>query len=121
MSENDRATFDAILRLADKALQEIQALLAITDRAGLVKKLRNVADFFDRLPMLENDVSILRARIRSMMTSDPDRTPVTGMNSLRDKSRGLTAPGGFVPPVVRDTKMTPAPTIPLPGKRRDDR
>ena len=125
MAVNERAALDAVLKLADKALQELQGLLSIVDREELVKKLRSLADLFDRLPMLENDVTVLRSRIRGMMSSDPDRTPSTGISTqmvaLREKSRGLTAPGGFVPPVVRDTKLTPAPMIPLPSKRRDDR
>lgn len=120
----DRAALDAVLRLADKALGEFQALLTILDRASVVKKLRDIADVFDKLPMLENDVTTLRNRLRGMMHSDPDRTPVTGisteMAAVRAQSRGLTAPGGFAPPVV-PVRVTPAPTIPLPSKRRDDR
>lgn len=102
MGTNDRAGLEAVLKLADKALSEVQAILAIFDRAGTVKRLRDIVDLFDRLPHLENDISILRSRIRSMMSSDPDQTPVTGisaeMAAIRDKSRGLTAPGGFTPP-----------------------
>lgn len=76
----DRVALEAVLRLADKALGEFQALLMILDRVSLVKRLREVADVFDKLPMLENDVTALRNRLRGMMQSDPDRTPVTGIS-----------------------------------------
>jgi hypothetical protein len=98
---HDRAPLDAILKLADKALAELQALLDLFDRAGTVKRLRDIADRFDRLPHLENDISLLRARLRTMMSTDPDRTPVTGISSemaaVRDKSRDFTKPGGITP------------------------
>jgi hypothetical protein len=114
---NDRAAFDATLKLADKALGEIQALLDLFDRPGTIKRLRDIADRFDRLPHLENDIGLLRSRIRSMMSSDPDRTPVTGISSeiaaVRARSRELTKPGG----------VTPAPeavrVIPRPISRGD--
>lgn len=117
----DRAAFDAVLKLADKALQEFQGLLAITDLQGVVKKLRVLADLFERFPLLDNDISMLRSRLRGMMSSDPDRTPVTGLSAemaaVRERSRGLTASGGFAAP----TTVTQAPIIPLPGKKRDPR
>jgi hypothetical protein len=107
----DRAALDAVLRLADKALQEFQGLLAITDLEGVVKKLRNLADLFARFPMLDNDISLLRSRIRGMMSTDPDQTPVTGISAQMAAMRGLTKPGGIL------RSMTPSPTIPLPDKK----
>lgn len=104
MATQDRAAFDAVLKLADKALQEFQGLLAITDLQGVVKRLRTLADLFERFPMLDNDISLLRSRLRGMMSSDPDRTPVTGISSQMAAQRG--------PP-----SLTPTPTIPLPDKR----
>jgi hypothetical protein len=100
----DRAGLDAVLKLADKALQEFQGLLAITDLRGLALRLRGLADLFERFPMLDNDISVLRSRLRGMMSSDPDRTPVTGISSQMA--------------AVRE-KTSQAPIIPLPGKRRD--
>ncbi len=109
---HDRAALDAILKLADKALAELQALLDLFDRAGTVKRLRDIADRFDRLPHLENDISLLRARLRTMMSSDPDRTPVTGISSemaaVRDRSRGFTKPGG-VTPAPEAVRVLPRP------------
>ncbi len=101
MPTAERLAFDAILKAADKALLEFQGILAIADRTVVVQKLRELADFFDRLPMLDNDISSLRARIRGLMSSDPDRTPATGISSqmaaVRDKTRGMTEPGGIIP------------------------
>lgn len=97
----DRAALDAVLKLADKALQEFQGLLAITDLRGLALRLRGLADLFERFPMLDNDISTLRSRLRGMMSSDPDRTPVTGISSQMA--------------AVRD-RMTPM--IPLPGEKK---
>lgn len=97
---NERAGLDAVLKLADKALSEVQALLAIFDRESIVKKLRDVVELFERLPHLENDITRLRSRLRAMMSSDPDRTPVTGisaeMAAVRERARG--APEPFTPP-----------------------
>jgi hypothetical protein len=116
----DRAALDAVLKLADKALQEFQGLLAITDLQGTVKKLRLLADLFERFPMLDNDISLLRSRIRGMMSSDPDQTPVTGISTKMAALRGFTNPGGFERPIAKMTpvpvKVTPAP-IPLPDKK----
>jgi hypothetical protein len=126
----DRAALDAVLKLADKALQEFQGLLAITDLQGTVKKLRLLADLFERFPMLDNDISLLRSRIRGMMSSDPDQTPVTGISTRMAAMRGFTKPGGIersltpppagsrpVPPPI----VTPAPMIALSEKKRDPR
>lgn len=99
----DRAGLDAVLKLADKALQEFQGLLAITDLQGLAKRLRMLADLFERFPMLDNDISMLRSRLRGMMSSDPDRTPVTGISAQMA--------------AVRTPSLTPTPTIPLPKSR----
>ncbi len=112
----ERAALDAVLKMADKALGEFQVLLVILDRASLVRKLRDIADVFDKLPTLENDVTTLRNRLRGMMLSDPNRTPVTGISTeiaaVRVQTRGLTEPGGFSSP-----KVTPTPTIPLPERK----
>jgi hypothetical protein len=111
---NDRLGLDAVLKLADKALQEFQGLLSITDRAGVVKKLRSLADLFERMPLLENDITTLRARLRGMMSSDPDRTPVTGisaeMAAIRE-ARRTTTPGGIA---------IPLPVLPVKKIPRED-
>jgi hypothetical protein len=118
----DRAAFDAVLKMADKALQEFQGLLAITDLQGVVKKLRMLAELFERFPMLDNDISLLRSRIRGMMSTDPDQTPVTGISTQMAAMRGFTKPGGIERSLTpMPVKVTPAP-IPLPGdKKRDPR
>lgn len=109
----ERVALEAVLRLADKALGEFQALLTILDRASVVKKLRELADVFDKLPMLENDVTALRNRLRGMMQSDPDRTPVNGisteMAAVRAQTRGLTAPGGHQGPIIPKPKVDVKP------------
>lgn len=116
MANADRLAFDAVLKLADKALLEFQGILAIADRIVVVQKLRELADFFDRLPMLDNDIASLRARLRGLMSTDPDRTPVTGISSqmaaVRDKTRGMTAPGGVIP---RPDPVRVLPSRPIPG------
>ncbi len=120
MAHADRLAFDAVLKLADKALQEFQGILAIADRAVVVQKLRELADFFDRLPMLDNDIASLRARLRGLMSSDPDRTPVTGistqMAAVRAKERGLTTPGGAIP-LPDPVRVLPSRPIPLAGPK----
>jgi hypothetical protein len=80
------------------------------DQAGALPSTAYVVDEREDPPTLPGTPDALRT------SSHTDIRAVVNV-----PSRGLTAPGGFAPPAVRDTKLTPAPMIPLPGKRREDR
>jgi len=77
----DRGVFDDLVRAAEKAVSEAETLLGLFDRAGIVKTLRTLADALDRLPMLQNDLHMVRARLRAMQASDPDKTPRVGIST----------------------------------------
>lgn len=72
---------DALLGAIIKAVEELEAFVVMlenvnTDEGGrLVSKLREIANLFDKLPLLANDLATIKRRIRGMLSSDPDKTP----------------------------------------------
>lgn len=72
---------DALLGAIIKTVEELEAFVVMlenvnTDEGGrLVSKLREIANLFDKLPLLANDLSVIKRRLRGMLSSDPDKTP----------------------------------------------
>jgi hypothetical protein len=97
--------FDALLWSAIKAIEQIEAMLALLDRAAVSKRLREVLELLDSIPTLESDLSIVKNRLRSMLSSDPDRTPRVGI-SVRSmeavEPRTTTAKGIGIPRPKKD-------------------
>lgn len=81
MSDRDRAV-DALVGAALKAVEQIESLLVLLDRQGVTKKLRELLQTLDAIPTLEHDLSIVKSRLRQMLSSDPDKTPRHGISSM---------------------------------------
>lgn len=115
---------DALIAAAIKAVEELQGLVVmlenvnVDDGTKLVSKLREVANLFDRLPLLANDLVTIKKRLRKMLTIDPDATPRPV--SLSDLAATSLPPERekFTPiveePFRRETR--PGIGIPLPKK-----
>jgi len=99
---------DALLWAAIKAIGELEGMLALLDRAGIVKKLREVLDLLDSLPTIENDLAIVKNRLRQMLSSDPDKTP----KAISIKDMEAVEPR---PTTMKGLSVAP----PLPKKRHE--
>lgn len=73
---------DALLGAAIKSIEELEALVVMLENVNsddgpgkLVSKLREIANLFDKLPLLANDLSVIKRRLRGMLSSDPEKTP----------------------------------------------
>lgn len=82
-------TADALLASAIKDIEELEALVVMLENINidtgptkLASKFREMANLFDRLPLIANDFAVIKRRLRGMLSSDPDRTPKAV--SLRD-------------------------------------
>ena len=80
---------DALLGAAIKCIEELEALVVMLENVNtddgpgrLVSKLREIANLFDKLPLLSNDLNVIKRRLRGMLSSDPEKTPKAV--SLRD-------------------------------------
>ena len=73
---------DALIAAAIRTTEELQALVSMLENLNtddsqtkLVSKLRDIANLFDKLPLLSNDLVVIKRRLRKMMTIDPEATP----------------------------------------------
>lgn len=75
---------DALLGAAIKSIEELEALVSMlesfnttegSNRVLVSSKLREIADLLDRLPLMANDLGVIKKRLRGMLSSDPDKTP----------------------------------------------
>jgi hypothetical protein len=74
---------DTLIGATIKTVEEIEALLSMvkhytsenSSSGAISSSLRRVADLFDRLSLLENDLVVIKRRLRSSLSSDPDKTP----------------------------------------------
>jgi len=74
---------DTLIGATIKTVEEIEALLSMvkhytsenSSSGAISSSLRRVADLFDRLTLLENDLVVIKRRLRSSLSSDPDKTP----------------------------------------------
>ena len=88
---------DALLGSAIKTIEELEALVVMIGSVNTEKqdslssKLREIASLFDRLPLLESDLNVIKRRLRSMLSSDPDKTPraisVTDLQAVESEKR----------------------------------
>lgn len=75
---------DALIGATIKTVEEIEALLSMvkhytnddnSSRGAVASALRRVADLFDRITLLENDLVVIKRRLRGSLSTDPDKTP----------------------------------------------
>lgn len=72
---------DATLGAAIKCIEELEALVVMLENVSndegprLVSKIREIADLLDKLPLLANDLMVIKRRLRGMLSSDPEKTP----------------------------------------------
>jgi hypothetical protein len=71
---------DATIKAGLKAIEELQGLLKLLDRPGTIARLKEVVATLESLPLLEQDLVVLANRLRGMLSSDPDKTPVQGIS-----------------------------------------
>lgn len=80
------AVVDAHIAAAIKTIEELEALITmlgtfvddpelVSKRASVASKLREIANLLDKLPLLSNDLSVIKRRLRGMLSMDPDKTP----------------------------------------------
>ena len=122
------ARTDALLGAAIKAVEELEALVSMLGafgsdddkprRISLASELREIASLFDRLPMLENDLRVIKKGLRGLLSTDPDKTPRA--ISIRDlQAVTITEETRFEPvDDERRTQTKPGLGIPLPKKDR---
>ena len=117
-------SIDAHIAAIIRTAEELQALVVMLENVNaddgtkLVSKLREVANLFDRLPLLSNDLVTIKKRLRKMLTIDPDATPrpvslsdlaATSLPPEREKFKPIVEE-----PFRRETR--PGLGIPLPKK-----
>lgn len=91
---------DALLSAAIKSIEELEALVGMVkhynaddnaSRGAISSSLRRIADLFDRLTLFENDLLVIKRRLRGMLSSDPDKTPravsVRDLNAVEGETR----------------------------------
>ncbi len=73
---------DALLGAAIRSVEELEAFVVMLENVNtddspgkLTSKLREVANLFDKLPLLANDLRVIKRRLREMLSIDPDKTP----------------------------------------------
>lgn len=73
---------DALIGAIIKVVEELEALVVMLENVNaddgpvkLTSKLREIANLFDKLPLLANDLVVVKRRLRGMLSSDPDKTP----------------------------------------------
>lgn len=121
----EKAT-DALLGAAIKSIEELEALVSMlgsfereegSNRVLVSSKLREIADLLDRLPLMANDLSVIKRRLRGMLSTDPDMTP----RAISVKDLAAVTPETetrFVPIEERERRIHTRPGIgiPLPKK-----
>jgi hypothetical protein len=75
---------DTLLGAAIKTVEELEALVSMlgsfvveegAKRVLVSSKLREIADLLDRLPLAQNDLGVIKRRLRGLLSTDPDKTP----------------------------------------------
>ena len=117
---------DALLGAAIKVVEELEGLVSMLGafgdegdkprRISLASELREIASLFDKLPLLENDMRVIKKRLRALLSTDPDKTPKA--ISIKDL-QAVTEETRFEPvDDERRTQTRPGLGIPLPKKER---
>lgn len=82
----EKAAVDALIGATIKTVEEIEALVSMLGafgdgkdegprRTSLASDLREIASLLDRLPLLANDLITIKRRLRTSLSTDPDKTP----------------------------------------------
>lgn len=122
----EKARTDALLGAAIKTVEELEALVSMLGafgaederprRVSLSSELREIAGLFDRLPMLQNDLRVIKKSLRGMLSSDPDKTPravsIRELQAVTEDTRFESVEE------ERRKQTTPGLGIPLPKKER---
>jgi hypothetical protein len=77
---------DALLGAIIKTIEELEALVSMLGafgddkgdaprRLSLASELREISNLLDRLPLLANDLVVIKRRMRGLLSTDPDKTP----------------------------------------------
>lgn len=122
------ARADALLGSAIKTVEELEALVSMLGgfgsdddrprRVSIASELREIAGLFDRLPLLENDLRVIKKGLRALLSTDPDKTPRA--ISIKDLQAVTVTEETRFEPVEdeRRTQTKPGLGIPLPKKDR---
>lgn len=116
---------DALLASMIRTVEELEGLVSMLGafgsdedtprRISLASELREIAGLFDRLPMLENDLRVIKRRIRGMLSTDPDKTPraisITELQAVTEETR--------FEPVEEERRRQTAPGIGIPMPKKD--
>ena len=121
----EKAT-DALLASAIQKIEELEALVSMLENINtdegptkLTSKLREIANLFDKLPLLANDLTSIKRGLRRMLSTDPDKTPRAV--SVRDFVAVTPEPETTLAQVEnpeRRIQTRPGLGIPLPKKDR---
>lgn len=119
---------DALIGAAIKTVEELEGLVSMLGafgsgseeerprRASLSAELREAAALFDGLPLLANDLGVIKRRLRALLSTDPDKTPraisIRELQAVTEETR--------FQPVEEDRRRqtTPGLGIPMPKKDR---
>lgn len=75
---------DALVGAAISTVEQLEALIAMiralnggvgAKNSNVSTLLRELASMLDGLDLLENDLRVIKKRLRGMLSSDPDKTP----------------------------------------------
>jgi len=77
---------DALLGAIIKNIEELEALVSMLGafgddkgdtprRLSLASELREISNLLDKLPLLANDLVVIKRRVRAQLSTDPDKTP----------------------------------------------
>lgn len=121
------ARTDALLGSAIKTVEELEALVSMLGgfgsdddrprRISIASELREIAGLFDRLPLLENDLRVIKKGLRALLSTDPDKTPrAISIKDLQAATAEETRFESVDEPRRPQTK--PGLGIPLPRKDR---
>jgi hypothetical protein len=77
---------DALLGAIIKTIEELEALVSMLGafgddkgdtprRLSLASELREISNLLDKLPLLANDLVVIKRRMRGLLSTDPDKTP----------------------------------------------
>lgn len=107
----EQEAIDVLLGAGIKVVEELEGLLSMVDalnsgggkdRVPVATALREISSLFDRLPLLQNDLRVIKKRMRKMLSIDPDKTPTGSL--FRDTTAKISSPTASS---LEDTKFEP--------------
>lgn len=118
---------DALIAATIKTVEELEGLVSMLGafgadeddkprRISLATELREIAGLFDKLPMLENDLRVIKRRLRASLSTDPDKTP----RAISIKDLQAVAPEDTrFEPVEEERRRQTKPGLGIPLPKRD--